>query len=36
MTAAGWSARPALQRSNTRKSCTIASKQPAAIQRWVC
>ncbi len=36
MTAVGWAARPTLQRRSARRSCTIASKQPAAIQRCVC
>src|SRR5919205_923509 len=34
--ALGCGGRPWTNRTNTRRSCTIASKQPAAIQRWVC
>jgi len=32
----GWAARSASSRRTMRRSCAMASKQPAAIQRSVC
>src|SRR4051812_11989756 len=34
--AVGVGSRPTARRRISRRSCTIASKQPALIQRWVC
>src|SRR3954452_11530578 len=36
MTALGVGSRPTARRKISRRSCTIASKQPSLIQRWVC
>lgn len=35
-TAVGWASRPRATRSRLRRSCTMASKAPAARQRCVC